>query len=228
MLWLQQELQLLLELRKVKMIDISLLPMFIVAVFILMITPGVDMIYILSNALSGGTKAGVASTMGVATGVYIHTICAAFGLTAIFLVSDMAYNILKVVGALYLAYVGIQILLSKSGLTDINPADKKPLGKLYQRGVLTNFLNPKAILFVISFLPQFINPSLQTAVWVQTLILGIFIVAIMLIVYIPMVLFVGQISSFLKQSDKASYILDKVVGFILISLALKVLFTKKD
>lgn len=210
------------------MIDISLFPMFIVAVFILMITPGVDMIYILSNSLASGTKAGVTSTAGVATGVYIHCICAAFGLTAIFMVSDLAYNILKFAGAIYLAYLGISILLSKSGLTDINAAEEKPLISLYQRGVLTNLLNPKAVLFVISFLPQFINPTLITPVWTQTLILGLFIVSIMFLVYIPMVLFVGQISTFLKQSDKASYILDKVVGFILIALALKVFLSKKD
>lgn len=209
------------------MIDISVLPVFILAVFILMITPGVDMIFISSNALSGGKKAGFVSMLGVASGVYIHTLGAAFGVTAIFMVSDLAYNILKIVGALYLAYVGISILLSKSSLTNIKKAQEKPLIKIYQQGVLTNFLNPKAALFTISFVPQFVNPQLGT-VYLQVLILGLFIVAIMILTYIPLVLFVGQISRFLKQSDKASFLLDKFVGFILISLALKVLFSKKD
>lgn len=209
------------------MIDLTLLPMFIGAVFLLMITPGIDMIYVSSNALSGGTKAGVASILGVATGAYIHILGSAFGISAIFMVSDLAYNLLKIIGAGYLAYIGYQMLTSKSGLTNINPAEKKPLLKIYQKGILTNFLNPKAALFTISFVPQFVNPNIGS-IWSQVLILGLFIVVIMIITELPLVLFVGKISEYLKRSNKLGSILDKLVGFILISLAIKILFTKKN
>ncbi|WP_419777719.1 LysE family translocator [Malaciobacter marinus] len=209
------------------MIDFSLLPMFITTVFILMIIPGVDMIYVSTNALSGGTKAGIASILGVSTGAYIHILGAAFGITAIFMVSDLAYTILKVIGAVYLAYIGYQILTSKSGLTNINPAQKKPLFNIYKKGVLTNFLNPKAALFTISFVPQFVNPEIAP-IWSQVLILGIFIIIIMILTELPLVIFVGKISVYLKKSNKTSAILDKLLGFILISLAVKVLLSKKE
>ncbi|MCG3671923.1 LysE family translocator [Aliarcobacter butzleri] len=209
------------------MIDLTLLPMFIGAVFILMITPGVDIIYVLSNALSGGTKAGLTSIFGVATGAYIHILCTSFGITAIFMVSDLAYNILKIIGAAYLGYIGYQILISKSGLTNINPAEKRPFFKIYQKGILTNFLNPKAALFTISFVPQFVNPEISP-IGSQILILGLFIVAIMILTELPLVLFVGKISQYLKKSSKVSLILDKIVGLVLISLAIKVLISKKD
>lgn len=208
------------------MIDLTLLPMFIGATFILMITPGVDMIYVSSNALSGGTKVGIVSIFGVATGAYIHIICAAFGITAIFMVSDLAYNILKIIGAIYLAYIWYQILVSKSGL-NINPAEKRPLFKIYQKGILTNFLNPKAALFTISFVPQFVNPEISS-IWTQILILGLIIVAIMILTELPLVLFIGKISQYLKKSNKISSILNKLVGLILISLAFKILISKKD
>lgn len=209
------------------MIDFSLLPMFIAAVFILMVTPGVDMIYVSSNALSGGTKAGIASILGVSTGAYVHILGAAFGITAIFMVSDLAYTILKVIGAGYLAYIGYQILTSQSGLTNINPAEKRPLFDIYRKGILTNLLNPKAALFTISFVPQFVNPAIGP-IWSQILILGLFIVMIMILTELPLVLFAGAISEHLKKSNKISSILDKLVGFVLISLAIKVLLSKKD
>lgn len=207
-------------------IDTTLLPVFMTAVFLLMITPGPDMVFVTANALGGGRKAGLASLMGVSTGAYLHIIASALGISTIFMTSQAAYNILRFAGAGYLAWLGIKFILSKESLISINPARQKPLGVIYRQGVVTNLLNPKAALFTLSFVPQFIVPEIGP-VWLQILSLGLVIVSVMILVELPIVLASGYFAEFLTRCAGAGNLLGKLIGALLIGLAGYVAVSRK-
>lgn len=208
------------------MIDVTVLPLFLLAVFILMITPGPDMMFITANALAGGDMAGFASILGVATGAWIHILGTAFGISAIFLASEIAFNLIRFAGAGYLAWIGFKIFTSKTGIGTINPAQSKPLSTIYRQGVLTNLTNPKVALFTVSFVPQFVSPN-HGSIWSQILILGLIIVVVMIAVEIPIVLAAGHFSEWLRKNESINSILSKIIGAAFIGLAVRIFFTKR-
>lgn len=209
------------------LIDLDLMPVFLAAVLLLMITPGPDMIFVTANALGGGRKAGMASLMGVATGAWLHICLAAAGLSAVIVASPLAYEVVRFGGALYLAYVGVKFLLSKEALGSIRPAGAQALGAIYRQGVITNLLNPKAALFTLSFVPQFVAPDLGP-VWAQMLVLGLVIVAVMIVVDLPIVLASGRFAEWLGQRQQASRRLGQGIGLVLIGLAAWVAFARRQ
>jgi threonine/homoserine/homoserine lactone efflux protein len=208
------------------LVDMSLMPMFLIAVLLLMITPGPDMIFVVANALGGGRKAGFVSLIGVATGAYLHILAAAAGITAILVTSEAAYNIVRFAGAGYLAYVGVSFLTSKSAVSAVNPALQQPLMSIYRQGVITNLLNPKAALFTLSFVPQFISPEFGS-VWSQMLILGLLIVVTMVLVDLPLILASGYFAERLDTRSGMGLQLGKVIGVLLIILAIYVAVSRK-
>jgi len=135
--------------------------LFCLSAIVLSVTPGPDTFYILGRTISQGTKSGYASVLGISTGVLVHTIAAAIGLSTILATSALVFKIIKLIGAAYLIYLGITLIfaskhtdgLSKNSLPEIS------FWKIYSQGVLTNVLNPKVALFFLSFLPQFIDAN---------------------------------------------------------------------
>ena len=132
---------------------------FLVAGILLNLTPGSDTIYILTRSIAEGRKSGVASALGINTGVLIHTVLVSVGLSAILMSSAVAFNILKIAGAAYLVVMGVRAIVSKQPLVDVDASSEKmgSLGKVYHQGVLTNALNPKVALFFLALLPQFVS-----------------------------------------------------------------------
>ena len=121
---------------------------FVVSAMLLNLVPGSDTVYVLTRAIVGGRKKGVISALGISTGILVHTLLAALGLSVILRESALAFNIMKIAGAGYLVFLGIKAVVSKKPLFDSDPEslDESPL-KVYRQGVLTNVLNPKAALF---------------------------------------------------------------------------------
>jgi threonine/homoserine/homoserine lactone efflux protein len=130
--------------------------LFALASLALYLSPGPDMIYIASRSIGQGTRAGMWSALGVSTGVLVHTLLAAFGLTALLAVSPVAYLVIKWLGVAYLVYLGVRTLLDR-GNVPIDAADgnRRSARRLFAQGALTNILNPKIALFFLAFLPQF-------------------------------------------------------------------------
>jgi len=132
---------------------------FLLAGILLNLSPGTDTMYIMTRSIAQGRKAGILSVMGISTGGLIHTLFAAFGLSAILMTSSAVFQIIKYAGAAYLVYLGIKALLTKDD--SLSQADlelnKTDLHKIYRQGIFTNILNPKVALFFLSFLPQFIH-----------------------------------------------------------------------
>jgi threonine/homoserine/homoserine lactone efflux protein len=130
---------------------------FLAASFLLWLTPGPDTMYILARSIAQGRRAGVMSALGIGSGLLIHTLLAAFGLSAILAASAWAFTAVKTAGAVYLIYLGAQALRKKAGT--LAAPDLSPIGdwRVYRQGFVTNTLNPKVAIFFLAFLPQFVD-----------------------------------------------------------------------
>ncbi len=147
------------------------LGLFAVAALALIVVPGPAVLYIVSQSIDGGRRAGLASAAGVATGGTVHIVAATVGLSSLVLSSATAFEAVKLVGAAYLVALGVQRLVTRR--RDVAPrAEPRPLAAVYRRGVVVNVLNPKTALFFLAFLPQFVDPDRGTA-WLQVALFGV-------------------------------------------------------
>lgn len=150
-------------------LGINHLPLFILSGWLLNLTPGPDVFYILTNGLRGGWRAGVVAAFGITAGCFVHIFAAAVGVSALITASATAFTVLKWLGAAYLVWVGIQMLRAPAPADATNSvaahADgisangQKSLKTVFIQGFWTNALNPKVALFFLAFLPQFITPG---------------------------------------------------------------------
>jgi threonine/homoserine/homoserine lactone efflux protein len=152
------------------------LAVFLAATLALNISPGPDMLYVISRSLEQGRKAGIISALGIGAGTLVHTFVAAIGLAALLLSVPIALQIVRYAGAAYLVYLGLRMLLARN-ISEPSTAQLQPMGSpdlvaVFRQGVTTNVLNPKVALFFLAFLPQFVDPS-KGSVGFQMIALGL-------------------------------------------------------
>lgn len=218
--------------------------LFFSAAFAINISPGPDLIYILSKTIAQGKKIGIVSSLGVCTGALVHVFAAALGLSAILATSAIAFSIVKYVGAAYLIYLGIQALRSKgisfdtstvnTSVVDSSVVDtlakketKTMLWKAFRQGVLIDILNPKVAIFFMAFLPQFIRPEMGSTSS-QMLLLGFLVILVAIIVEFSIVLTAAQTTNFFRKNRHFSIWLDQVLGSILIGLGIRLALTENS
>ena len=157
--------------------DHAHLTAFLAAALVLAVTPGPGIFYVLARSLGEGTRVGVRSTLGTALGGLCHVVGAALGLSTLLMTSATAFEVVRYVGACYLVFLGVRILLGpREAAPDDRPA-RSGAGDPFRQGVLTELLNPKTALFFLTFLPQFVQPE-RGAVALQLLALGCVSVAL--------------------------------------------------
>ncbi|MBL0945670.1 MAG: LysE family translocator [Hydrogenophaga sp.] len=145
--------------------ELPQLLLFIAAGWLLNLTPGPDVLYIVSHGLRSGARAGTAAALGIVAGCFVHVFAAAAGLSALLATSATAFTLVKWVGAAYLLWMGVKLLFSRGGRLDLGAAAapeataRLDLWAIWRRGFLTNVLNPKVALFFLAFVPQFIRPD---------------------------------------------------------------------
>jgi threonine/homoserine/homoserine lactone efflux protein len=152
------------------------LALFVVSGILLNLTPGQDTLYIVGRSVSQGRRAGLLSVLGISSGSVIHTLAAAFGLSAILATSAQAFVVVKLAGAAYLAYMGLTMLFERPA--NVDPAAEftpERRWMVYRAGLLTNVLNPKVALFFLAFLPQFVAPTAESRVLSFLFLGGVFI-----------------------------------------------------
>ena len=160
--------------------DIQHLLLFIAAGWLLNLTPGPDVLYIVSNSLRSGARAGMVAGLGITAGCFVHIFAAALGVSALLATSAWAFTVLKYVGAAYLLWVGIRILLAKPPpaapdlLSQARSGKARDLKSVFVSGFLTNVLNPKVAIFFLAFVPQFIAPDADNKALVFVLLGVIF------------------------------------------------------
>jgi threonine/homoserine/homoserine lactone efflux protein len=189
--------------------------------FGLVLTPGPNMIYLISRSLCQGRVAGLISLGGVALGFVFYMLCAAFGITAIALAVPYAYDALRFGGALYLLYLAWQAVRpgGRSPFA-VRSLPKDSPGKLFAMGFLTNLFNPKIAMAYLSLLPQFVDPA-NGSVLVQSLVLGSAQIAISVSVNAMIAMTAGTIASFLLVRPTWLVLQRWLMGTVLAGLAVR-------
>jgi len=209
------------------MIELSNLLIFIGASFILCLVPGPDNIYVLTQGMTKSKKAAIITTLGLTTGLIIHTSAAAFGISAIFQTSEMAFNIVKYIGALYLLYIAYQAFKYRNEPLDLSVQNSNSeLKKLYIKGFIMNILNPKVSIFFLAFLPQFITPA-NGNVPLQMIILGLVFMAITIVVFSVIGIVGNMLSEKLLEKPSIVKYMNILTSFVLVSLGLKLALSSR-
>jgi threonine/homoserine/homoserine lactone efflux protein len=157
--------------------DPSRLALFVGAALLLLVVPGPSVLYIVTQSVSHGRRAGIVSVAGITTGTLVHIAAATVGLSALLASSALAFDVVKYLGAAYLIVVGIRRLAGWERASGARARDTRDLGRLYRQGIVVNTLNPKTALFFLAFLPQFVDPGRGTP-WLQILALGLLFAAL--------------------------------------------------
>lgn len=182
--------------------------------------PGPDNIFVLTQSALKGRLAGLVVTIGLCTGIVIHTTAVAFGVAAIFKTSQFAFLVLKIVGALYLLYLAWQAFRASSRKIVIGGEHQPHYAKLYRRGFIMNITNPKISIFFLAFLPQFADPS-KGSLPLQIMILGALFILSTVMVFGAIALLAGTLGEKFAHSSRAQVILNRVAGTVFTVLALK-------
>ncbi|MDT7514240.1 LysE family translocator [Rhodoferax mekongensis] len=196
---------------------------FAAAALLMAVTPGPNMIYLISRSLCQGRRAGVMSWCGVVLGFSVHMLCASVGLTALFMAVPMGYELLKFAGALYLIWLAWQAVRPGARSPfEAKELPPQPPHTLFVMGLLTSVLNPKVAIFYLSVLPQFITPN-SGSVLVQSLMLGSMQVFIGSSVNLMVTLSAAAMASWFAQHRLWLAVQRYVMGLVLGALALKLL-----
>jgi threonine/homoserine/homoserine lactone efflux protein len=205
--------------------DPALFAAFVVAVALLVLTPGPDMLFIMAVGATGGPAIGLYAAMGVAVGLAVHAVATAFGLAALFSAVPTLYVVVKFCGAAYLLYLGITALRRRD--EDLVRGRPVPGGRAraFRRGLYNNLLNPKVVLFNAAFLPQFVDPG-RGDVTTQLLVLGAAFVVVDLLIDGPIGLLAGRLGGLLAGHRRAVRRLHVATGSIFIGLSARLALTR--
>ncbi len=207
--------------------SIAVLSAFTLAALALTITPGPDMTLFLGRALTQGRAAGMAAMLGAATGVVIHTLLAAFGISALIQASPNGFFVLKAAGALYLMWLAVQAVREGSSFAlEAETQKKTSLTSNWLTGIGINLLNPKIVIFFITFLPQFVTPSDPNAAG-KMIFLGLYFIAIAVFCCTFMIIAVDRLSATLKRNPKITRVIDWVFAGVFSAFAVRILFTER-
>jgi threonine/homoserine/homoserine lactone efflux protein len=184
----------------------SNIPYFIAVSVLLTIAPGPDILYVITQSITQGKKAGITTGLGLCTGLIVHTIAASLGISAVLLQSAAAFRVLKYLGACYLFFLAWKAFREKESLLSITDGKVKSSASLYRQGIFMNVLNPKVALFFLAFLPQFVD-SKAGNVPGQMIMLGLLFMMQAVLVFTIVAVFAGILSrKALKRPGIAKYI----------------------
>jgi threonine/homoserine/homoserine lactone efflux protein len=201
--------------------------LFIISSLIIIITPGQDMMLVISQSISHGKKAGIITALGVTCGLLVHTLLATIGLGSLLMASSWLFDFIKILGATYLIYIGYQLVFSKNAKLAIKALPKISYKKMFLQGAITNIMNPKIVIFYFSYLPLFVtfnagNESLQL------FILGITYAVLAFFVKAPIGFISGTLSFWIQLRPMVFQYINKTSGLILIGLGIKLATQQRD
>jgi threonine/homoserine/homoserine lactone efflux protein len=207
------------------MISLSSLMLFVGASIVLILIPGPDLIFAITQGITNGRKAGVYTAIGLSLGNIVHTLAAAFGLSIIITTSAMAFSIFKWAGALYLFYLAYKSVKYRKNHIQLNTEQSKNQRSLVLRGLTMNILNPKVAIFYLTFLPQFVEYS-SGKVPLQMIVLGLIFLMLTGVIFASLAYFAGTFSKKLLNKPKFSEFANVTAAAIYIGLGLKLLATQ--
>lgn len=186
--------------------------------FGIIILPGMDMLYVLTNALTGGKRAGFAATGGIMVGGAVHTIFGAVGVGVLTRLLPALYTPVLLAGAAYMAWIGLTLMRSAITVDAVGTASSRSGWVAFRQGTITCLLNPKAYLFVLAVYPQFIRPQ-YGAIWSQALVMGVMTVLTQLGIYGGLALAAGRSRDFLVGTPRATMVAGRAAGVLFVGIA---------
>jgi threonine/homoserine/homoserine lactone efflux protein len=205
--------------------DLPTLLTYALAAFLLAVTPGPDMALFLSRTVTGGQKYGMAAMLGASLGMMVHASLASFGLSALLAASATGFMIVKMIGAVYLLFLAYQAVRHGSGLTLTAAPIEQSVFATFLTGIGINLTNPKVVMFFVTFLPQFVEPTDPHASD-KILFLGMLFLAIGIPVNGFFIMTAERFSSFLRSSPVLMRRFDYGFAALMSAFALKLLFTQ--
>ncbi|TYC63564.1 LysE family translocator [Rhodobacterales bacterium] len=202
------------------MIPTDVLTLFFMTALALGAAPGPDNLFVLTQSALHGKVAGLLVTLGLCTGLLVHTIAVALGIAAIFKTSEIAFTLLKFAGAAFLVYLAVQSF--RAGRADMVSRRQERLGAfaLYRRGIIMNVTNPKVAIFFLALLPQFADPA-RGSVPLQILMLGGLFILATVIVFGAVALAAGELGEVMKRSPTIQIWLNRIAGMVFLGLAVR-------
>ena len=209
---------------------------FFVAALLLGIAPGPDNIFVLTQSALFGAGAGMVTTLGLVTGLCVHTTAVALGVAAIFQTSALAFTLLKTAGAGYLLWLAWLSFRAGASTAKIAQEDTSSDGPayaafpgymaLYRRGIVMNVTNPKVSLFFLAFLPQFCDPT-RGSVAVQVLILGVLFMLATIVVFWTVAALGGRLAVWFNRSPLGQIIMQRAAGCVFVAMAAALLLSSR-
>jgi threonine/homoserine/homoserine lactone efflux protein len=197
--------------------DISTLGVFFGAGFVLLMTPGPAVLYIVTRSIEQGRKAGLVSVLGIVVGTLFHVAAAALGVSALLMSSALAFNALRYLGAVYLIYLGVRTLASPDRSPEALEIERAGLGEIFSQGVIVNLLNPHTALFFFAFLPQFVDPR-RGPVAIQIVTLGLLFIAMAAMTDAGWAVTAGTAGDWIKRNPRFARAQRYLTGGALIGL----------
>jgi len=204
----------------------EVLAAFTLAALLLIVTPGPDMTLFLGETLRAGRARGFAAMLGASTGLMVHSLLAAFGLSALLAASATAFTVLKIVGAAYLVWLAVQAIRHGSALTVAPGAgERRPLLRVFALGLGVNLLNPKIVMFFLTFLPQFVSASDPDAS-PKLLFLGLYFLALAIPTCALMIVAAERFTGAIRRSPRVMRVIDWGFASLMGAFAVKLLFAR--
>lgn len=209
------------------MLPVESLIAFVTVSALLSIAPGPDNIFVLTQSALYGKKSGVLVTLGLCTGLIVHTTAVALGVAVVLQTSIIAFTALKIIGALYLAYLAWQAFQATAQPLEATGSTFRTSGALYRRGIIMNITNPKVSIFFLAFLPQFTSPE-NGPIAPQIFLLGGLFILVALIIFSAIAIAAGALGSWFNNSPKVQVYLNRIAGTVFAGLALKLITSSLD
>jgi threonine/homoserine/homoserine lactone efflux protein len=192
--------------------------LFCLLLFGIIIVPGMDMLFVLANALTGGGNRGLAATGGIMLGGMVHTLNGALGVGLLMHFVPILYNPLLIAGAAYMAFIGLTLMRSSIKVGREGPAGSRSAWKAFRQGVVICLINPKAYLFVFAVYPQFLKPD-YGPIWMQASIMGLMTIAMQFAVYGGLAISAGRSRNLLVANPRATAFAGRAAGLLLIAVS---------
>lgn len=197
--------------------------LFATLLFGIIVVPGMDMIFVLANALSRGRRAGLAATAGIMAGGLVHSLYGAIGVGLLATLMPLLFRPLLIAGALYMAWIGVTLMRSAIVVSDVGAADTGSDRDAFRRGALTCLMNPKAYLFMLAIYPQFLRPEFGP-LGPQAAVMAVMTAATQLLIYGGLALAAGRVRTLIIGNDRATVWIGRGSGLLLLAVSLATLW----
>jgi len=200
---------------------------FLSAAILLTLMPGPDILFVITQSITQGKRAGIIFALGLCTGLIFHIGAVTLGVSILIKESPMAFLVLKIGGAAYLFYLGIKTFLKRHQSSIQIPSENKEMNRLYRKGILMNLLNPKVILFFLAFLPQFVDIKAENTA-IQLCTLGIVFILQAFCIFSVVAMLASTLAGGLMKNPRTALWVNITSSFIYIAIGISILFVQNS